>query len=86
MKYFTTVDFNWLMDMNQRGLPVPGGTTSLWVSVVKHPLRDEWAACIPEDYIYRIDEYLTPEEHSEVVGGLKTIEQMESDGWDIPYE
>lgn len=82
MKYFCTTDLIWLTAVNARGHQ-PGNVTQAWVDIIKHPSRDEWAACIPDDYLPRISEILSESELAEVTSGLKTVEQMNAEGWNL---
>lgn len=81
MKYYTTTDLDWLNEMNSRGIPA-GNVTRQWVDIIKHPLRDEWAACIPDSFLPRLAEILG-NEAATVAAGLKTAEQMQADGWNV---
>lgn len=84
MKYFTSTDLAYLNHLNSLGIP-PGIVTSRWVNITKHPVLNEWAACIPEDYLPRLGEFLGSEAAT-VGAGLKDYPEMEADGWVVERE
>lgn len=80
-KAYCSTDKAWLDDVNSRGLGGPTRVSSQWVEIIKHPARDEWAAILPDSYLPRLGEILTTLEAAAVMPGLKTLEQMQADGW-----
>lgn len=79
MVYFTSTDLPLMNELNSRGLN-PANVTKQWVELIKHPAREEWAACIPEDFLPRMGEILGNDAET-VASNLKTQEQMLSEGW-----
>lgn len=82
--YFTTTDKAWLDEVNGRGFGADDRVTSQWVTIYKHPTREEWAAEIPEDYAPRLGEVLTADELASITPGLKPWTIMAADGWFPP--
>lgn len=80
MNYFTSTDQAWLNEVNSRDIPA-GNVTRQWVDIIKHPERDEWAACVPDDFMPRMSEIVSGEELSSNAQGPFTREEMEADGW-----
>lgn len=85
MKYFCSTDLVALNEMNTRGLPRgEGDGTSGWTNIIKHPDRDEWAACIDDKDLPRMAQILGDDAQG-AVENLKTEEEMQAEGW-FPVE